>query len=129
MGGYGRYGSWGWEPRDARQVKKVSELPGYEVALNALVQLLAEYVVEFMGPKWVEQVNAKAKEDLLKQHLPLALSVKEAAKLISVAPSRIYEGVRRNEIPSIRMGSRILIPTHKLMELLGSETTSPEASR
>jgi hypothetical protein len=49
MGGHGKHGFGGWEPRDARTIKKVSELPGYEAALNAFVQLLAEYVVEFPG--------------------------------------------------------------------------------
>jgi len=121
MAGYGSYGPWGWESRDARTIKKVSELPSYEVALSAVVQLLAEYVVEFLGPKWVEQVNAKAKDDLLRQDLPLALSVKEASRLVGVSPGRLYEGVRRGEIPSLRIGSRILIPTHKLVEMLGAE--------
>jgi excisionase family DNA binding protein len=79
-----------------------------------------------MGPRWVDQVSARAKQGLLTQDLPLALSVKEAASLVGVSPARIYEGVRRNELPSLRMGSRILIPTHKLMELLGGETTTPD---
>lgn len=126
MGGYGRHGPRSWEPRDARQIRKVTELPGYEAALAAVVQLLAEYVVEFMGPRWVEEVNARAKEDLLKQDLPLALTVKEAAKLVGLSPARIYEGVRRNELPSLRMGSRILIPTHELMELLSGSHAAGE---
>jgi excisionase family DNA binding protein len=70
----------------------------------------------------VDQVNADAKQALIEKELPLAMSVKEASKLIGVSAGRLYEGVRRGNIPSLRMGSRILTPTHKLMEMLGNES-------
>ncbi len=38
------------------------------------------------------------------------LTVDEAAKLLRVARNSCYEAVKRGEIPSIRIGKRILIP-------------------
>lgn len=113
------YDRYRWESSiDARQIKKVNELPGYEAALNAVVQLIAEYVVEFLGPRWVEEVNARAKGELSRRDLPVALSVKQAAEMLGISRQKIYEGVRSGQIPSLRLGSRISIPTHKLMEML-----------
>lgn len=33
-----------------------------------------------------------------------------------------YDAIRRNEIPSIRIGRKLLIPTRPLFEMLGVET-------
>jgi excisionase family DNA binding protein len=121
-----RWDQYRWrENIDAHKIKRVNELPGYQAALDAFVQLIAEYVVEFMGPRWVDEVNARAKGELATRDLPLALSVKEAAKLTGISTSKIYEGVHSGQIPSLRLGSRISIPTHKLLELLetGKATT------
>ena len=113
------YDRYRWESSiDARQVKRVNELPGYEAALNAVVQLIAEYVVEFLGPRWVDEVNARAKGELARQDLPVALTVKQTADLLGVSRQKVYEGVRSGQIPSLKFGSRISIPTHKLWEML-----------
>ena len=40
----------------------------------------------------------------------MALSVPEAAKLLGIGKNLAYEAVQRGEIPSIKVGSRLLIP-------------------
>jgi len=40
----------------------------------------------------------------------LTVTVAEAAKLLGIGRNLAYEGVKRGEIPSIRIGDRILVP-------------------
>jgi excisionase family DNA binding protein len=40
----------------------------------------------------------------------LAVSVKEAARLLGISPEVAYRAVQEGEIPSIRIGGRILVP-------------------
>jgi excisionase family DNA binding protein len=47
------------------------------------------------------------------------LSVDEVTELLGWGRSAVYEGVRRGELPALRIGHRIRIPTAKLLELLG----------
>lgn len=57
----------------------------------------------------------------------LVLTVDEAAKLLGVSRPTAYQGVERGEIPSIRVGKRILIPRaalEKMMETAGNQATS-----
>lgn len=42
--------------------------------------------------------------------LPLFLNAKTAAQILGVSPSTCYEMMRRGEIPSLRIGSRVVIP-------------------
>jgi excisionase family DNA binding protein len=46
------------------------------------------------------------------------LSVKEAAKLLGVGRNKAYEAARRGEIPTIRIGKRILVPVAALERML-----------
>lgn len=39
----------------------------------------------------------------------LALNVAEAASLLGVSRSRVYELVQRGEIPSVRLGQRVVV--------------------
>lgn len=45
------------------------------------------------------------------------MTVREAAKRLGIGRNLAYEGVKRKEIPSIRIGGRILIP-RTVIELL-----------
>ena len=51
--------------------------------------------------------------------LPAALTVEEAASICRIGRSSAYEGVRTGEIPSIRVGRSIRVPTARLLEMLG----------
>jgi excisionase family DNA binding protein len=53
------------------------------------------------------------------------LSVGDAAKLLGIGRSLAYEGVRRGELPSIRIGRTVRVPTMSLLKLLGHEVAEP----
>jgi excisionase family DNA binding protein len=57
----------------------------------------------------------------------LTLTVEEAAALLGISRAFAYEAVRRGEIPSIRIGRRVLVPKAALERLVGSVET-PETS-
>lgn len=57
---------------------------------------------------------------------PLAVSVPEAALLIGLSRSTTYAAVKRGEIPSVRVGGRVLIPLRRLQELIDPQE-EPEA--
>jgi excisionase family DNA binding protein len=48
----------------------------------------------------------------------LTLTVKEAGKKLGLSRGLMYEAIRRGQIPSIRIGRRILIPRLALERLL-----------
>jgi len=48
----------------------------------------------------------------------LTLTTTEAAELLRVGRTTIYESIRRRQIPSIRFGRRILIPRAALTKVL-----------
>lgn len=47
------------------------------------------------------------------------LRVKEAAALLDISLAVAYEAVHRGELPVIRIGRRILVPTAALMAMVG----------
>lgn len=51
---------------------------------------------------------------------PLVLSVVEAAGMLGISKDLAYELVARGELPSLRLGRRIVIPTKRLIELVAS---------
>jgi excisionase family DNA binding protein len=61
---------------------------------------------------------------------PLTLTVDEAAKLLGVSRGTAYEAARRGQLPTIRLGRRLLVPRARLLELLGEplETLEPRLS-
>ena len=48
----------------------------------------------------------------------LVLSVEEARKLLGLSRGLMYQAVNSGEIPSIRIGRRILIPRVRLEQIL-----------
>jgi excisionase family DNA binding protein len=55
--------------------------------------------------------------------LSLTLTVEEAARLLGIGRSTAYELVHTGDIPSLRLGRRIVVPRTRLAELLGSSKT------
>lgn len=47
------------------------------------------------------------------------ISVERAGRVLGIARCSAYEAVRRGDIPSIRLGRRIVVPTARLRELVG----------
>lgn len=50
--------------------------------------------------------------------LPPVLTVTEVSRLMRIGRGTAYEAVRRGDIPSIRIGNRIVVPTHRLLTML-----------
>jgi excisionase family DNA binding protein len=53
-------------------------------------------------------------------------SVEEFRRVMGISKNPAYEAVKRGEVPSIRMGKRIRIPTAPLKVKLGLTLTSAE---
>lgn len=58
------------------------------------------------------------------QDLPPTLSIPEAAEILGVGRDLAYQAARRGELPTVRVGRRLLVRTDQLLELLGAQ---PEA--
>jgi excisionase family DNA binding protein len=51
--------------------------------------------------------------------LPPTISVEHAAKLLGVSRSSAYRAAANGQLPTISFGRRLLVPTHRLLEMLG----------
>lgn len=51
----------------------------------------------------------------------LTLSVPEAAKKLGISRNAAYEAAQRGEIPSIRVGKRLLVPRSAFEKMLTGE--------
>jgi excisionase family DNA binding protein len=58
----------------------------------------------------------------------LTLSVEEAAKALGISRALAYDAVRKGQIPSIRIGRRVLIPKKQLEELLRVAKALPDTN-
>jgi excisionase family DNA binding protein len=59
----------------------------------------------------------------------LTVSVEEAGELLGISRGHAYELVRRNELPHLRLGRRLVVPLRPLMALInGTEgSRTPES--
>jgi len=53
--------------------------------------------------------------------LPDVLTVDEVARVLRLSRNGAYEAVARREIPSIRIGRRVLVPKRKLLSLINGD--------
>lgn len=56
----------------------------------------------------------------------LTISVDEAASLLGLGRTAAYEAARRGDIPSRRLGRRVIIPVPAFLDWLGVPTSSPQ---
>jgi len=49
---------------------------------------------------------------------PLALSIAETSRILGLSRASTYEAVRTGQIPSIRVGKRIIVPRAALLKIL-----------
>lgn len=50
--------------------------------------------------------------------LPPTMTVAEAGELLGISRRSAYRAVERGELPALRLGRRLVIPSLKLLELL-----------
>ncbi len=54
----------------------------------------------------------------------IALTVEEVASLLGLGRTAAYEAARRGQIPSRRLGRRVIVPVPALLEWLGADRRS-----
>lgn len=52
-------------------------------------------------------------------HGRATITVEEAARILGIGRSAAYEAVRRHEIPSLRLGRRLVVPVPRFLAMLG----------
>jgi excisionase family DNA binding protein len=52
---------------------------------------------------------------------PLVYKVEQVSEMLNLGLNQVYEGIRRGEIPSVKVGRRILVPRRKLLDMLNGE--------
>jgi excisionase family DNA binding protein len=57
--------------------------------------------------------------------LPPTISVERAGEILGISRRSAYRAAAREEIPTLRVGRRLLVPTHRLLAMLGQ---SPEST-
>lgn len=55
------------------------------------------------------------------RQLPPTLKPEEAFGLLGVGRTAGYELIRKNELPALRLGGKLLVPTAPLLRLMGLE--------
>jgi excisionase family DNA binding protein len=55
------------------------------------------------------------------------VSVEKAASIIGISRSTAYEGAHSRDIPVIKIGRRLLVPTAHLQRMLGEDPTTSDA--
>lgn len=51
--------------------------------------------------------------------LPSTLTVEQASEILGLPARTTYRAAARGEIPAIRIGRRVLVPTGRFLDLLG----------
>ncbi len=51
--------------------------------------------------------------------MPATMSVEDAAVILGVSRRAAYRAATKGELPTVRIGRRLLVPSAKLCELLG----------
>jgi len=54
----------------------------------------------------------------------ITLTIKETASLLGLGRTATYEAARRGQIPSRRLGRRVVVPVPALLEWLSSEAVA-----
>ena len=69
----------------------------------------------------MKQVKYKSYEEL-----PLMLSVPEVAAVLGISQAGAYELVRTDGFPSLKVGSRIVVPKEKYIEWIDKKTAKKQ---
>ena len=71
------------------------------------------------GPASSTEEGMTAAGLLQRVHLPGLLKVEQASVLMGISRSAAYRAVATGDLPSVRFGCRLYVPTARLLELLG----------
>lgn len=57
--------------------------------------------------------------------LPPTLTIEEAGDMLGISRRSAYRAAARGELPTLRLGRRLLVPTPRLLALLGLPVSEP----
>ena len=55
------------------------------------------------------------------EDLPLTLNAREAAQVLRISKSKVYELAQSKSFPAIRIGKRVVIPRDKLIQWMNNQ--------
>ena len=55
------------------------------------------------------------------EDLPLTLNAREAAEVLRISKSKVYELAQSESFPAIRIGKRVIIPRDKLIQWMNNQ--------
>ena len=58
--------------------------------------------------------------------LPLTLTVPEVGEVLGISRAKVYDLARSEGFPSMRIGTRILVPRNKLIRWIDEQTEARE---
>jgi excisionase family DNA binding protein len=58
----------------------------------------------------------------------LTYTIEETARLLGIGRGTAYAAARAGDLPTVRLGRRLLVPRAALLELLGETPTNSDAS-
>lgn len=80
-----------------------------------------------MGRTMTRQVTGREPRAAL-DHLPPVISIGQASELLGISRRLAYQAAASGELPVLRLGRRLLVPTARLRELLGVAQTPSEGA-
>lgn len=90
--------------------------PSLDAVVDAFATTLAQRLAEALEPALL---RISTQQSVRQDQLPPTMSVPETAEFLGLGRSAVYEAVRTGTIPSLRIGRRIRIPSHALLEKTG----------
>ena len=105
--------------------ENTEEAQALENALRILVRMIVRTIMsetsiqrKIISKVDVEPATLSPKINPEQQEESLLLNVRDGARLLRVSRSRVYELVNSRQIPSVRLGKRILIPQAQLARFI-----------
>ena len=76
------------------------------------------------GAERVSRLKDREKKGTPYMNTPMAMSPRDAARAIGISISSLYRLIKQGRIRTVKLGSRTLVPTSALAELIGEEVLS-----
>jgi excisionase family DNA binding protein len=57
---------------------------------------------------------------------PTTMTIEQAGELLGLSRSSAYRAAARGELPTLRFGRRLIVPTRRLLDILGFQDRSSE---
>ena len=103
---------WSFDPLESGSSK-----PSIEGAVDAFATLLAQRIAEALEPLILGMRMSQPEK---MQQLPPTMSAAETAEFLGIGRDAVYGAVHSGELPSLKINSRVRIPTHALLKKLES---------